>query len=706
MCVAFFVWVVPVFADGTIASAPEDLKPAVSGPKTVVLLLTEPRKFEDLREGGPLRDVRDLAQIGGIALMNTAVSGKITEAATYLSVGAGEHLQASDVPDKSLREARISRSIADFATEVSPTHPQDGGLAANPVYRRRFGRWPPEKSSKPLDKFELLHLGVPALQEAQATSTFAAQVGSLGRVLRENNRRIAAYGDWQAGMVATDENGCIPQGSFLGSFTPEWLNLALRSTNVLIAAVHDDKSTRLLTRSLLEDVKAKNISLIIVCCYPPRDGEGRFERLGFIVAGGPTIPENSLLTSSTTRTPGLVASIDLAPLILETQKIPSRGYFTGHAPSGQTHPDRWEFLFRLDEQVNLLHVATNSTLAAYILIALFSLLAGSILLSLGKEHTFWSGIVRGGFIVAATIPLMLLLLGQFLFASSLLFQMAFGLGTLIIAALCYLLLTGFPLFSPPMRTLCGLLALVVTVDVFSGALLVSRSVLSAGQLAGLRFYGIGNEYMGLTIGCALTVAMTRKNRYVLLLWLFLALGIGMPEFGANAGGAITAVVGFTLGAYGILRQQPPKWWMAIVAAAAGIGFALGLAQLDRMRPESTQSHFAQALAVSESRGFSALAEIAVRKIGMNLSLTQDARTMGALIIVLGLALLLTTGTAGERVKEAFRTHSYLRHLFPAVLFAALAAFLFNDSGIIAALTLLAPPTALLLDTCLNPQEIY
>ena len=50
-----------------------------------------------------------------------------------------------------------------------------------------------------------------------------------------------------------------------------------------------------------------------------------------------------------------------------------------------------------------------------------------------------------------------------------------------------------------------------------------------------------------------------------------------------------------------------------------------------------------------------------------------------------------------RAARALEDRPHLRRLLPAALWGALAAFVFNDSGIVAALLLLAPPTAAVID---------
>ena len=67
-----------------------------------------------------------------------------------------------------------------------------------------------------------------------------------------------------------------------------------------------------------------------------------------------------------------------------------------------------------------------------------------------------------------------------------------------IVALC---LVSALLPSPPV--IFWVTSVVIVVDAFFGSRLVGQAVLSAYMMSGIRFYGIGNEYMGILLGGAL-----------------------------------------------------------------------------------------------------------------------------------------------------------------------------------------------------------
>ena len=72
------------------------------------------------------------------------------------------------------------------------------------------------------------------------------------------------------------------------------------------------------------------------------------------------------------------------------------------------------------------------------------------------------------------------------------------------------LLTALIALLPSPALIFSLTAIVLLGDGLAGTPLVSQSVLSSYALAGIRFYGIGNEYMGLLIGGALLAVATTR----------------------------------------------------------------------------------------------------------------------------------------------------------------------------------------------------
>ena len=80
--------------------------------------------------------------------------------------------------------------------------------------------------------------------------------------------------------------------------------------------------------------------------------------------------------------------------------------------------------------------------------------------------------------------------------------------------------------------------LALDIDLLTGATMIKSSVLGYDPMAGARYYGVGNEYMGVMIGCAILVSaaiyQAWHHRWVLwLLGIFLALSLlpQLQEFG-------------------------------------------------------------------------------------------------------------------------------------------------------------------------------
>ena len=78
-------------------------------------------------------------------------------------------------------------------------------------------------------------------------------------------------------------------------------------------------------------------------------------------------------------------------------------------------------------------------------------------------------------------------------------------------------------FAVPVRIVFALTVIAVAVDAFTGCNLCKFALPSSYQLAGYRFYGVGNEYAGAVIVMAAMVALFSSERA--RVWVTPALGI-------------------------------------------------------------------------------------------------------------------------------------------------------------------------------------
>ncbi|MES2465013.1 MAG: hypothetical protein V4671_30990, partial [Armatimonadota bacterium] len=221
---------------------------------TLVLLASD-LSWDDLRPDGPLSDVRQIAAAGSVAALNTAVSGEATEAAAYLSVGAGERMAAHGERGRKIFLDTLPLTIADIAAQVYPANGPEGS-AVRPVYFRRFGAPPPQDAVG-------LALGVPTLERTQPSQSRVPLVGVLGDTLRRGGRRVAVFGDWRAVLVGIDRKGAVYQGSVLKEMTPSLLPTAVHESDVVIASVSGPKALRLLIRAVVPLLQSGAFNLLI-----------------------------------------------------------------------------------------------------------------------------------------------------------------------------------------------------------------------------------------------------------------------------------------------------------------------------------------------------------------------------------------------------------------------------------------------------------
>jgi hypothetical protein len=373
--------------------------------------------------------------------------------------------------------------------------------------------------------------------------------------------------------------------------------------------------------------------------------------LTFAAAEGPGFPPETLLTSPTTRTRGLIAAIDLTP-----DGLPARA-----------EPGTVAELLSLKWRIEASEASRDPLLGFFGALAGVGLLFGIAATYRPKLSFPASGLLALG--AAGTVALLLLARLPLLAPS---WQAgAFVGGSLFLA-----------LLFRSVKRLLYLLVVVLAMDTVFHLGLVAGSALSGYYITGIRFYGIGNEYMGLLIGAALMSIPEKGLRFV---GPGVVLLLGLSPLGANAGGAMAATVALTpwppLPSRSASFRERGKCLLGRVGVAVFVAALLALVERFVL-PEAMRSHIGRAAGGS----FGHWGEIIQRKIGMNLRLATVPWTVLALVGVGGAALWLARSPVGRHMKEV----PELSRRVEAGLFGAGAALLFNDSGVIAALLLLAP----------------
>ena len=238
------------------------------------------------------------------------------------------------------------------------------------------------------------------------------------------------------------------------------------------------------------------------------------------------------------------------------------------------------------------------------------------------------------------------------------------------------------------------------VDLVRGAPLIGSSIAGYNMVEGARYYGLGNELMGTMLGCAIIgVGMLLssgraaqfsprlKTAAAAAVLCVVLLGIGAPMLGANTGGAIAAAFGI-VAVFAARRGRPLSVRSAVLAGLVIVFVVGALFAVDALRGAGSQSHIGRTADIAASGDAQILFGIFQRKIALNLKLLSHSLWSRLLLIgLVGSALMWWQG------KKVFGSGFLTKERSAAgigCLVGTIAAFAFNDSGVLAAATCVVP----------------
>jgi hypothetical protein len=702
---------------------------------------------------GPRTPIAPLLTRAAIGVMNTAVLGPHQPASAYLTLAAGERVAAGPrlgvarFPDEPLEDdpaavvyerrlgplsalRELSALRSPLSVKTGPTSTQSGEQRAESSLSSRLPA--------------LLHPDWATVLNA-ADARVARAAGGLGQALRGRGG-VAWLGVVEAGrtrlgaLTALDAAGTVPWGTALRAPEAEGETASildgvaalLRRAPLVILDLPPSFDPGHLAALLAALARRPGLDLLLVSPYPPPGRTGAWDRLPPVLGLGPDFPPGCL-TSATTRTPGLVANIDVAPTLLAVLGVPVPETMSGRRMQSRAPAD----------PASVVRLARRATLAQRAIVPLgigvgAAAVVPLILALLATRHTAHRTqrtarrsarrraaplasrlcavcgalCAREALLLVAATPLALLLApvtGP---------ETVAGLGLALAgwaaaAALAVRVSAGararFPREQHPRPGLCrqpllGLYLLTVGVvvgDLLLGGGLVARSPLSSFAVAGIRFYGVGNEYLGVLIGMGILVPLLFEDRLARFRWaqagLFLGLLvlIGAPGYGANLGGVLAGAAGF--GATLMLAMRPRHRLLAVVVAG-GLLVVAGAAAFcwDALRPPPLRSHIGDFAHAVWAGGWPAAEPVLRRKAAMNLRILTSGFSLVPIAVVTPLLVLWYHNTS-RWMSTVLGHRSELRAALGGSALGALAALLWKDSGIVPCMFITVSMVAFLLD---------
>ncbi len=386
-------------------------------------------------------------------------------------------------------------------------------------------------------------------------------------------------------------------------------------------------------------------------------------RLTPVLVWGPCVPAGLLYSLSTHRA-GLVTNTDFAPSIaadfgLTRGDFPSRPF--GQAWTAEAAPDAVETVARLNAEA--VRQAHSLAILPYVALGLALTAAlGTVLARRQQLPALWPLAVA-----ALLTALLLAATPTEALAGFLLLAVAAWLGARRFGAQAALL------------ALFGLIVAALCADMLTGSCLMHHSLLGYSAIEGARYYGIGNEAMGLLVGTLLVLAArfwssarVRQGAIISVLGLVCLL-LGAPNAGAKAGGVLVSLLAF--GA--LLSMLRGERWSARMVLSLGFGAAALLAGaigLDLLLSHGHgHSHLAEATRRIGAGGWGEAQSIIARKLAVEARLAWHSAWAAPLWVGLACVLLVKRqpGATADRA------------LLGAGLTAVAACVALNDAGVVA-----------------------
>lgn len=590
-----------------------------------------------------------LAQSGAVGLVAIPVRAGRTEPSAVLSIASGRTTSASSTDaDIYLRDERIERSTA---WQV--------------LLRRTNFPAPPDRAC-------VVHLGIASLQRRGLADSFLGEAlrSSLGaRLVAAPLHPGASVYERLAGLLAVTADGTAP----------------CHGPGQRVTVYHVGQSREALERRI-RDALSRGTDIWIIGTRASKDANSYLMRPVLTVLAGPGVLPGTF-RSATTRWDGLVALEDIKPTVMSWMgaRDPLRPALTV-----TTIGDPICVVRGLDAVAE-----TNLHALIPVLLGYGALAAGALLLALVSLHRPKLRLsAAGGLHLIMGLPMAFLVCGPLpdLLGCSLP-PWVYALAVLVVSAAFAALLTkarGPVDVHSVIARFLFVTILMVVVDAVSGQRCLRTSLLATCGMGGIRFYGVGNEYMGILIGAALGLVFLQNLRppLVLATGLALAMFFGLGRLGANAGGIVTAVTALGVATL-VAGQQRVRMLPAVVLMISGVVLAWLFAFLDTWLYGANASHLGRAILYASVEGSAFLGEIALRKALMNLGIILSWPA------ILAVSLAITAVAWIARFRRTFVTDLAQRHpewgrWALCSLMGAAAAFLFNDTGFVAAMFLLGP----------------
>ena len=649
---------------------------------------------------------KELSKRGYIGLMNIKGDQGNDDKRSYASIGAGGRANV------------VNNEMISFENLTK----ENGKL-----YTASTGEKPKEINNLFINK---------SINNNAEKGTYGSTLGLLGQTLSDNNKKVALLGNADViengeivkvrnlGLVSMDMSGRVESGnvdninvkdySMPFGIRTDYDNLVSETksyydkNDALFIELGDtyrldvykpnlnEKTYYKMRKQIFNNINAylekvfdmvsENDTIYIVSEFPTTLDYNNKRRLSPVINFKGN--EKGLLKSATTRRAGIIANLEIGVDILNEFGLKNETMI-GRVLNSVEREDNIEFLTGEYEKIvsinNIRATVVNTfvgIVSASWIIAMLALLFKDKLPHKEKVFTILKELIKLGLIM----PLTLLLAPIFNFKS----PVGIITGVIIMTVLLYL--SGRLLFKDNDIKQMGYYALLtialIVVDTIIGTYFMKNCIMSYDAIVGARYYGVGNEYEGVTIASAVFALSVLLNYKKIPKWLTIVLSViilitsAFPSMGANVGGAISECVAYLLFIM-LIFDIKLDFKKIMILGLSAVLIVLVFAALDLfMGAESHLGVFAKQIL---QEGPSAIILTFTRKISMNLKLAKSTVWVNILltgIFVIGIFIFRPS----RHMRNISNKYNMIFKGFIASMVGCIITLLVNDSGIVAAAT--------------------
>ena len=675
-----------------------------TGSGKVIFINMNRTTLESMQEIHSLKS--ELEKRGYMGLMNTRGDQGSDDRKSFASMGAGKRANTS------------SESYINFKELTD-----ENGV----FYKSATGKDPKKINDISINK---------SLNENKEYGEYGATLGSLGQTLADNNIKVSVLGNSdtiQDGKIKENRNFCLMAMDNYGRVEDgnidniniedntmpfgirtdydkltEQTKSFYKNKDILFVDLGDtyrldqykdvlnDNTYSKMKKGIYDNISkylesvfnmvGDNDVVYIASAFPSRLANSNKQLVSPIIKFKGN--QKGLLSSATTRRNGVVANIDVGVDILNEFGLKNDA-MVGRSYSLIQHDNNIKFLTDQLEKMATVFSIRSDVIKVFVGIISISWIIGIIAILFknripNKDKVF--------VLLKEFIKLGIIMPVAFLLAPIFNFKTPILMATGVVITTVGLYLLGRVLFKDDLKQM-GFFALltisVIVVDCIFGTYLMKNNIMSYDAMIGARYYGVGNEYEGVSVASpifAFAILLNYNKKLpkwsIIIASIVILITSAYPTMGANVGGAISQTAAYLLFIMLIFNVKL-DFKKVILIGVSVIGVVLLFAFMDIV--SGSKSHLGLFVQQILLNGPGTIIQTFARKIGMNVKLAQTSIWVNILLAGL-FAIAMSMIKPPKPFRMIQKEYPMIFKGFIASMVGCIVTLLVNDSGIVAAAT--------------------